>query len=370
MDNKGYAFTITILIISMTLISLLMFYTQTSTTRIKDTTAKITADKIHNFVEDIKEDLKRATGICVKRAAVYAINDAKERAIVDNLTLGDYVYHSCTGFNYPESGSQAAIAELMLCGTLEGVAVNAMTNNSLTDWKRKIEEKGEQLNLVTNVIITDIDLPLYDPWHIAAIVYVNISVSDEAHTSFHRSSDVPVLSMVSLVGLEDPTYQVYTGDPRVPNAFHPCNLSSLKEPIGSGNLGNDMSGGMIYYVANLSVAEQKTRVNDSNGTIVDSRGVNISIGVEDTVFVINLNASDVLDVKDRLNSSAGVINYEDVDMSILPVDLTVACVSDITGVLDLSDGDWVAIKNQGGTHDVIRVYINKLVDTGCYPWDS
>ena len=360
MDNKGYAFTITILIISMILISLLMFYAQTSTTKIKDTTTRITADKIHNFMENTKEDLGRAAGICAKRATVYAINEVKS-----GETLDDYSYQSCTDFEYTElEGSPAAIVELMVCGTLKGVTVDEMTNNTLEDWRERIEEKSRQLDLSTSVSIKKVDVPLYDPWHIVAIVYVDLNVSDESNTCSYTGYDVPVLFIISLVGLEDPLYPVQSGSMRVPNMFTPCNTSSFTEKVGSGTLGNGTGGGIVYYVANLSVADQKTQITNYVETIVESQGVNVSLKREDTVFVINMTMMDVFSMKTELNQFAGVLNYEEVAMDALGV--TVAYISGIT-VLDSNNRDWVALKNPD--EEVVKVHLNEFVDTDCYQWD-
>ncbi|MEA3255649.1 MAG: hypothetical protein U9Q22_07420, partial [Candidatus Altiarchaeota archaeon] len=303
MDKRGYTFTITIIAISMVLISLLIFYTRTSTTKIEDTSTRITVGKVHDFVEDVKGGLRRATGICARRAAVYVVNEVKEHAIAaDPDFLDNYTYQACTDFDYaavPDSvsGSPAAVVELMVCGTLDGVAVDAMSGNTLEDWRARIEEKGRQLDLVTNVSIKSVDVPLYDVWHLAAIVYIDLEVSDGTNTSSYRGYDVPVLSMVSIVGLEDPLYQAGTNDPRVPSMFHPCNLTFFREMVGSGGKGSGVGGGLVSYVANLSVVGQKNSINSSNGTVVESRGVDVFIGTGDTLFVINLNASDALGVR-------------------------------------------------------------------------
>lgn len=365
MDKRGYGFTITIVVISALLVSSLVFYTQTYRSRVEDTSTRITVDKVHDFVEDVKRDLGRAAEICAKRAVVYAINDAKERAIAGDPALVDYTYRKCTDFEYDGNGSQAAVVELMLCGTLDGVKVDSMANNSLEDWRMRVEDKGRQLDLVTDVAVRDVEIPLYDPWHFAVIVYINLNVSDEKNPGSYEGYSLPVLSMVSIVGLEDPLYQAYLADPRVPNVFHPCNLTSFREFVGSGGLGYGLGGGMVSYLANLTVVEQKNRVNNYNVTVVESRGVNVSIGVLDTVFVIDMDTPDVLAVKDKLNQSAGVIDYTAVNMSGPPLNMTVTYVSNIPGVLDLGDGDWVAIN---GTN-VFKVYLNELVDTGCYVWD-
>ena len=73
-------------------------------------------DELHYFVEDVKKDLDRAMSVFGRRAAVYAIN----YAVTQGTPLGDYEYQNCTPFLFDGNGSEAAIAELVVCGTLNG----------------------------------------------------------------------------------------------------------------------------------------------------------------------------------------------------------------------------------------------------------
>ncbi|MCK5139944.1 MAG: hypothetical protein KAQ85_08900, partial [Thermodesulfovibrionia bacterium] len=122
-DRKGFFFTVMIILLIIPLILLVSFYTGTSRTKIDDSVTKMRCDKLHYFVEDIKRDSERALVIFGRRAAIYAI----DQVVRTGIPLENYTFNctgscdvNCNEFSYGNTGAEAAIVELSLCGTLFG----------------------------------------------------------------------------------------------------------------------------------------------------------------------------------------------------------------------------------------------------------
>ena len=128
-NKKGYFFTIATIILMIPLIYLISFYSHISQTQMDDTIARIRCDELHYFVEDFDRDMERAVSIFGRRAAIYTIN----YTIETGKGLKDYEFTctsqcgvNCSKFHFDTNGSEAAIGELILCGTIFGNNVTYM----------------------------------------------------------------------------------------------------------------------------------------------------------------------------------------------------------------------------------------------------
>lgn len=218
MDNRGYIFTLVTVIMSLLLVSLYSFYVESSESGIESLVNRVGTDELHYFIESLKNDFERAIEISGRKSAAYATG----RIINSSLNLTGYVMHNCTSFNYSyySNDSQAAIAELMLCGTLEGNSLPGMENNTLPNWTGRIESQYSKYNVEANVI--NLTMAMYNPWNFAVIAVVEIAADNRV--AYYRNNDT-IVSLVSIIGLEDPLYYLRTGEPDILPEFQVCQNS-------------------------------------------------------------------------------------------------------------------------------------------------
>jgi len=241
MDKKGYIFTLVTVLVSLLLLSLVSFYIESSEPEMEGLTNRVSTDELHYFVEGFKKDLGRAIEISGRKSAAYAID-----AIMNSsVNLSGYVMRNCTDFNYSAhaNGSQAAIAELMLCGTLEGKSLLEMQNNTLPNWTERMGSQYGRYSL--NAAVKNLSMAMYDPWNFAVIAVVEISTDNGI--SYYGNND-SIVSLVSIIGLEDPLHYVKTGEPDMVPKFQPCQNSGTV----TGDIINGWLDSSCYHESNLS----------------------------------------------------------------------------------------------------------------------
>ncbi|HDH41349.1 MAG TPA: hypothetical protein ENG12_02955 [Candidatus Altiarchaeales archaeon] len=261
-SKRGFLFTIATIILIIPLIYLVSFYSGVSETKMEDTIGRIRCDELHYFVEDVRRDMERAATIFGRRAAVNAIEDV----IQTGVPLKNYTFQctpqcdvDCGKFIYPENGSEAAIAELVICGTLHGKNVTNMLNNTLPEWIERITEEGELMGFDVNITPFEIKVVPRDAWHFAIIVENNVRVSDREGLCFYTESIMTAISNTSIIGLEDPLhllenkerkYILNCEDPVLPRTMAGCGVNG--SGVGGGFVvlyRTDIGGNMADYRA-------------------------------------------------------------------------------------------------------------------------
>ncbi len=204
--DKGYFFTVAITLLIIPFILLVSFSATQDQSTVDDAAGKIRCDELQYFVEDVKRDLDRAMSVFGRRATIYAI----DHVVSNNDPLDDYVFQNCTSYVYHETGATAAIAELILCATLDGATVSAMQNHTLPVWIGKMTGEGTGMNFNANITLQNLTIAPYDAFNFAIIINNSVEVQDESEMCFYKGTSVETLSLTSLLGLEDPLYPLYT----------------------------------------------------------------------------------------------------------------------------------------------------------------
>ncbi len=211
MMKKGYIFTLSISLMALITLSLILYYTQISTPSFTDKSNKMNLDELHFFVESLKEDLSRAESISGQRSTAYAI----DHIITTNETFEDYEMANCTQFKYPTTGVEAAIAELIVCGTLKNTQKPAqdiekyMENNTLMDWIEKVSANrisGMPYNVT--VKFKSIDIALYDSWDYIIFTEIDLIVKDTTSDNQFVGQSIPVTSIIEVTTFEDPMHYI------------------------------------------------------------------------------------------------------------------------------------------------------------------
>ncbi|MDD5111390.1 MAG: hypothetical protein PHG85_02485 [Candidatus Altiarchaeota archaeon] len=225
MKEKGYVYTLIIIMFVLILLSLISYYFVLSQPVISEAIAKMRTDELYYFAESVKMDYDRSLSVACQRSLVYVIDNS----IKTRETYKDYEMHNCTRLHYQTNGSQAAATELMLCGTLHGIPVQPpdfMENHTLLKWSERIADQGLEQNMLVDAEIGSIEIIPYDPWTIYVVSKLDLSVYDTSNATFYRGYDIPVVSKIELDTMEDPLYAVETGNPDLIRYFTPCNTTT------------------------------------------------------------------------------------------------------------------------------------------------
>ncbi|RLB78128.1 MAG: hypothetical protein DRH24_14975 [Deltaproteobacteria bacterium] len=391
-SKKGFFLTIATILLILPLIFLISYYTGISETGREDSMGKMRCDELHYFVEDVRKDMERSVTIFGRRAAIYALDYIVETG----RSLKNYTFIctsrcnvDCGEFSFDGNGSEAAIAELTLCGTLFGKNVTYMINHTIPEWTRRIEEHAIEMHFVANLSVAELRVVPIDAWHFALIVDYKIKANDEGGMCFYTESITRAMSNSSIIGLEDPLYMLQT-EGHVMKYIDNCNASLKPDQItGCGTNGGMGSarGHAVFYTNISNMADYR---DYCSGATNDSPTAE---ELENYIFVVNKGAGLLCaasGMKECFNISSprhfgGVISYKDTDLS--GCDVTIPWIAG-TGDMDnvpphgyggaqapgcndslISSGDCIIIQNLDCTPEIHRVLLgfnSNETNTSCY----
>jgi hypothetical protein len=387
MRQRGVFFTLGIVLLIIPLILLVVFYYSAETTKTQDTISKIRCDGLHYFVEDIRGDLSRALVIFGRRAAIYAIDEV----VSTGRPLTDYAFNcsercglDCARFDYGMNGSTAALAELMLCGTLHGQEVPYMINHSVGQWLSRIAEHGHDMNYNVSIRVRDLRIVQEDPWSFRVSANASFDVFDGSGTCYFAGDSVMTESRTTIVGLEDPLYPLNT------NAYVIKFIRNCSSPIKTEYLagcsadaespGQGRASGNIVFASNIDletycVGSAPEKINNEI-LVIDTGFGNCNRFEEYACF----NAS-------HPNHFAGVINYgpNSPQSFVVKCDVTIPWMMDTgdiddipprspprtvteCGEADIFDGACVELLNRQecDQHSILLGQDSQDINTTCY----
>jgi len=228
---------------------------------------------MNDFVNDLERDMGRALYISMYRGIL-----AIESSVINS---GEFI-----------SDFEGVFEEVMLNGSINGEAYTIMNASTYPDWIAKIQEEGENFNLIVNVSLHNLDVGQIDAWNLLVEVNVTIEVEDTAGTAAWNITK-EIVASVPVIGFEDPLYVVYSFG-RTTNTIEKSNLvgnftsnvSSLLEHISEG-----------YYWENVDAPSFIMRFeNNLSGSV---------FGIESMIDVSKL-AGLGLDV----NNGASVVDHQ------------------------------------------------------------
>ena len=210
-NKKGYIYTLCTVILILVLIFFILFYSRFTETETSDITGKIRCDELHFFVEDVKVDLERGLSVTGRRATIYAISN---QAVGKNKIDKNYKFNctslcsplNCSNFSYPGKGVEAAIAELMFCGTLHGTTNQYMENHSIKKWIDKLEDRSKTAGFNVDLKPTNLKITPYDAWTFTSDMDLIVNISDSTGMCYFLSYSMSLNFTTSIEGLEDPMY--------------------------------------------------------------------------------------------------------------------------------------------------------------------
>lgn len=379
-NNKGYFFTVAITLLIIPFLLLVTFSATQDRSTVDDAAGKIRCDELQYFVEDVKRDLDRAMGVFGRRATIYAI----DHVVSNNDPLDDYVFQNCTSYVYHETGATAAIAELILCATLDGANVSAMQNHTMPLWIDKMTSQGVDMNFQANITLQNITITPYDAFSFAIIVNNSVDVFDESDMCFYQGTSVETVAYTSLIGLEDPLYPLYTNG-LMTSAIQNCTAPYVEFPGMAGCTPDDGSGlgggeALIYSTQLGSPAALESYCNLTDHDILSKK-----VLVMDSTFASNCTtAMQSCLLRNETDTFAALVDYDGA-----PDGLATKCAATIpwinatgdlapptpTGAdatcgantsLAVEEQSCLYLKNQGTNHYLYLGIGPREVNTSCY----
>jgi len=83
-------------------------------------------------------------------------------------------------------GAEAAIAELSLCGTINGTNVSYMVNHTVREWIKKMENRSTEKNMHINVTLKEIRVTPIDAWNFSITLDTDIKISDDTGICYYQ----------------------------------------------------------------------------------------------------------------------------------------------------------------------------------------
>jgi hypothetical protein len=267
--KKGFFFTVGVLLLLIPLILFVSYYVSKEKVSTEDVTGKIRCDELHYLVEDLQKDLSRATVIFGRRAAVYAVDSV----VSSGESFGNYVFNcteacgvDCGEFTVGVNGSEAALTELVLCGTLFGSNATYMVNHTLSEWIDRITADASSMAFNTSITVNEIQVIPYDAYSFALILNLSFEISDENGLCFFEKESIVTESVSSITGLEDPLYALYTGGDLL-KYINNCSIEvDLNNLAGSSDrgYGNGSTGGSVFFATDIPNPERETYCSTHN----------------------------------------------------------------------------------------------------------
>ncbi len=246
MNRRGYLYTLAIIVLIMPLIAMLLFYTSSIQTSVEDTSSRVRCDELYYFVQDVEHNLERSLIVYGRRAAAY---------IADNIsatrrTIEDYTYTNCTSYQFDGNASEAAIAELLTCGTFNGTPVPEMGEYTIPEWLSEMEADALERGFRLDVEMVVLKVLPYDAWDFATIVSTNVEVEDLAGMCNYRGFNSTAMAITSIIGLQDVLYPINTNGTLTKPIINCSPNIDLEDLAGCSNenLGEDIgSGNVVFY---------------------------------------------------------------------------------------------------------------------------
>ena len=282
---KGQVYSIAVVLIAIPLLLFIAFYI-TSTQTIKfGTTEKTVSDQLNHIEKSIQKDFVQSLEISGRRAMLSAVN-----IIVTNGTF--------------LKNSTSAVIELMENGTYEGNESFLMANNSLNNWQQKMLGLIKQFKL--SISFSKSFVKNQGGFNTNHTAFLSVNISDNFGISkIIRSSEKS--NLVSLVGLEDPTFALNTGG-RVVRLVTEYPYPYLAMPIVQGSAASGNCTGEVTFNAGMPDAS-KILVTVNGAGIAGFRGV---VAEDDDAPAVACYVVGAPGAVQKINSTINYSNYTEV----------------------------------------------------------
>jgi len=283
--RKGVMFSFIMIFVTLSILTLIFINNSLISHRREEIFIEMRINNLNNMYEGLIKDLDKSLQIISRRAISVAYSNV-------SVPLGDEPPQ-------PLDNADIRLAELIENGTLKGSSEPLMENATFTEWINKIKELSVLKGFESDIEIISLEVKPYDYIHLLVKTELNVSIIDKQGVAeLNRSATVN--SIVSLEGLEDPLYPLYTsgfGSNLIRKSPY---LGDYTQLLLTGNGGNSYvygesthdTGDFDDKILITSDLTGLSGLNNAKGVIFEQGGTNSSpINVP---YLINSNATTLI----------------------------------------------------------------------------
>ncbi|OYT26032.1 MAG: hypothetical protein B6U97_04540 [Candidatus Altiarchaeales archaeon ex4484_96] len=387
-NRKGVFFSLITIMLVIPLIYFITFHISYYEQRVDDVLGRTRCERLYYFVEDVKKDLKRAMVIFGRRAAIYAISEV----VTSGNDLENYEFNcsnncaleNCNDLEYNIIGAEAAVVELMVCGTLYGETIPYMENHTFPLWMDKMEQAGEDMHFNMNLTLREINVIPRDAFSFATLSTLRIRIWDESELCFYQGISDDVQSNTSILELEDPLYPLNTQG-RVSRYIINCSADLEMDMIAGcsrDNTGNGTKAGNVKLYSDIG--GNVPALENYCATTPPDELVKQILVLDGGAIVCNQNIRDCLNISTPSHFGGLIVynpaNSAQVCEASIPWISASGDIDDIppenppketgcgAGNFTITNESCVFIKNVDGCnlHRIILGLDSSLINTSCY----
>lgn len=219
---KGVMFSLIMVFLTVTLITLITLQTSLVSHRREQLAIETRINSMNNLYESIVRDVKKSLNIISRRAMSVAFSNVSMR-----------------GYGLNEANE--TLVELILSGTLEGSPMKLMENATFPEWVDRIENVSLLKGFNTTIDVKNLVIKPYDSFNLEIDVDMYVNITDlQGVATLNRYTSA--ISIVDIEDLADPIYPLYTGG---------LGANTIKKSPFEGNytqllLSGDGNNGWIY----------------------------------------------------------------------------------------------------------------------------
>ncbi len=282
--GKGVMFSFIMVFITLSVLALIAIQNSLVTERREQIFVETRINSMNNMYESMTKDIDKSLQIISRRAVSVAFS---------NVSVSEAGIPP-----HPLDEANETLAELILNGTLEGTEEPLMENATFNYWIDRIKElsilKGFDMDVSTNSLV----VKPYDYLHLLVKTEMDIDISDKQGVAEINRS-VTVNSIVSLEGLEDPLYPLYTnglGSNVIRRSPYLGNYTQLLM-LGSGGNGYDygtITTNTVNFDGKILLAANVSKYDLEGGNAIGAISEEEIVGSISIPYIVNSSALSFL----------------------------------------------------------------------------
>jgi len=281
--RKGIMFSFIMVFITLSVLALIAIQNSLVTQRREQIFVETRINSMNNMYESMIKDIDKSLQIISRRAVSVAFS---------NVSVSEAGIPP-----QPLDEANETLTELILNGTLEGTSEPLMENATFIYWIDRIKELSILKGFDMDVCINSLEVKPYDYLHLLVKTEMDINISDKQGVAEINRS-VQVNSIVSLEGLEDPLYPLYTnglGSNIIRRSPYIGNYTQLLM-VGNGGDGYDygtITTDTFNFDGKILLAENVSKYLEGGNAIgaISEEEIVVSISIP---YIVNSSALSLL----------------------------------------------------------------------------
>jgi hypothetical protein len=221
---KGIFYSVMIALVLIPILSLVVFHSQI---KAENVDISIRANELNYFIGSLETDLNKFAEIGGKRALVSAVSEV----VTIGVSLDD---------------AQAAIAEMVGNGTMNGDPAPLVDTNNLQLWEDDVKNIAQNSGFELNFTTLGIGITQYSSFEVLLTVNLTLNISDP-DASMGIVRNITGMSIISIENIEDPLFPLKSYG-RVTRIIKNSNSSKETEYLVQGTNSSGFVSGDAFVI--------------------------------------------------------------------------------------------------------------------------